>query len=376
MDTTEWSARADEWVAAEGPAALVCRQWLVPVEGPDGVVFPPTFAGETGGRSRYNIDTLRDGTKVALIDSVGSQANRMEPLFKEGRYARLVPQIRIRAGEHILHLLDAGHRAADAIVRYSTLGPELTEAFRDIEKGGDARRLAQIAPTSLVFGVWDSRDTEVKLPRLLASTIRAWDVEELTRSAQYNPPIRYADEGLIDAAEDAKVRDVLSQLGFRDAPAAGTPGGVRIRGEIRRETILSFVGLRALGPAGKEGDPLRRYVLALALVAMMHDRPHHLRQGCLLVRDGKRADEWNAVHGDGTRNTVSLEMRRDGENILEFATESARAFGVDVSRDLEADPIYDFDRAVANAAIEKRGERPKKNASQKAERRPRGANTN
>ena len=35
---------------------------------------------------------------------------------------------------------------------------------------GDPTPLAKIAPTSLVFGVWDSRDTQAKLPRLVAST--------------------------------------------------------------------------------------------------------------------------------------------------------------------------------------------------------------
>ena len=41
--------------------------------------------------------------------------------------------------------------------------------------------LAKIAPTSLVFGAWDSRDTQAKLPRLIASTIRAYDVVKLSR---------------------------------------------------------------------------------------------------------------------------------------------------------------------------------------------------
>ena len=60
-----------------GPVALHLKQKLVPVEGEGGVIFPPTYA-DIG----YNIDTLSDGTKVCTIDSVGSQANRMEPIFK------------------------------------------------------------------------------------------------------------------------------------------------------------------------------------------------------------------------------------------------------------------------------------------------------
>jgi CRISPR-associated protein Csb1 len=219
----------------------------------------------------------------------------MEPLFKAGAngtargdedpFPLLVPQIEIKAGNKTVHLLDAGHRAADAIVRYSTLGPELKEAFADYHESGDATKLAKIAPTSLVFGAWDSRDTQAKLPRLVASTIRAYDVEELTRSAQYNPPLDYVGLDLLDGAEEKRVLDAASELGFRHAPAAGTHGGIIVRGEIRRDVTLSLVGLRSLGPKGASGDALRRYVLGLALVATVHDRPHDLRQGCLLVVD-------------------------------------------------------------------------------------------
>src|SRR5262249_32079585 len=154
------------------------------------------------------------------LDTVGSQANRMEPLFKKVNgeqtpYSQLVPQIDIQAGNRIVSLLDAGHRAADAIVRYSDLGPRLREAFGSYQQTGDATDLAKIAPTSLVFGAWDSRDTQAKLPRLVASTIRAYDVVELRRSAQYNPPVDYLGLDLLDDADDKKVLDAASELGFR-----------------------------------------------------------------------------------------------------------------------------------------------------------------
>ena len=60
-----------------GPVALCLKQHLLPVEGEGAVIFPPTYL-DIG----YNIDVLSDGTRVATIDSVGSQANRMEPVFK------------------------------------------------------------------------------------------------------------------------------------------------------------------------------------------------------------------------------------------------------------------------------------------------------
>ena len=54
---------------------------------------------------------------------------------------------------------------------------EAQKAFKLFLDTGDASALAKLAPTSLVFGVWDSRDTQAKLPRLVQSVIRAWDVE-------------------------------------------------------------------------------------------------------------------------------------------------------------------------------------------------------
>ncbi|MBX6425787.1 MAG: type I-U CRISPR-associated protein Cas7 [Variibacter sp.] len=347
-----WNELADKMLAAEGPAALICRQWLMPAEGHDAVIFPPTFAAaEGGGKAGYNIDPLGDPSdpktpRVAIIDTVGSQANRMEPLFKKANgedtpYSRLVPQIEIKAGNKTVNLLDAGHRAADAIVRYSTLGSKLREAFDTYQETGDATLLAKIAPTSLVFGAWDSRDTQAKLPRLVASTIRAYDVVELTRSAQYNPPVDYIGLGLIDGADDKKVLDAASELGFRHAPAGGTHGGVIVRGEIRREAILSLVGLRAVGPKGPAGDALRRYILGLALVAMIHDRAHNLRQGCLLVQDPEKKPQWELVAHDGTRTPFTP----DGNAALAFAQESARAFGVGESRTVE------FDVKAANEAL-------------------------
>jgi len=348
-----WNELATQMLAENGPAALVCRQWLMPAEGRDAVIFPPTFAApEGGGKAGYNIDEVRDGDdpnkviRIAIIDTVGSQANRMEPLFKKVNgvdtpYSRLVPQIEIKAGNKIVNLLDAGHRAADAIVRYSALGPTLREAFDTYQQSGDATQLAKLAPTSLVFGAWDSRDTQVKLPRLVASTIRAYDVAELKRSAQYNPPIDYIGLGLIEGAEDKKVLDAASELGFRHAPAGGTHGGVIVRGEIRREAILSLVGLRAVGPKGPSGDALRRYILGLALVAMIHDREHNLRQGCLLVQDPEKKPLWELVAHDGARTSYSP----DGATALAFAEQAARAFGVGQSGTM------DFDVKAANEAL-------------------------
>lgn len=91
----------DRLLSNDGPAALVFHRALLSVEGKDAWIFPPTFAKseaadeeEEGSGGKYQVDELHDDPRrnVCLIDSVGSQANRMEPIFKREPYAALVPQ--------------------------------------------------------------------------------------------------------------------------------------------------------------------------------------------------------------------------------------------------------------------------------------------
>ena len=145
-----------EWVdGADGPVALHMRQKLVPVEGEDAVFFPPTYAIRDNEpvENKYVIDSLADGTKVAQVDSVGAQANRMEPLFKDV-YPELVPQIEIeRENGQKVSIMEAGHRLGDALVRSTReLGEMARDAFHAFDREGDAEPMAKLAPTSLVFG--------------------------------------------------------------------------------------------------------------------------------------------------------------------------------------------------------------------------------
>src|SRR6266850_2494577 len=116
-----------------GPAAIVLKQPLIPVEGPEAVIFPPTYAapkGDADQKPRYNFDGFEGNKATACaIDSIGSQANRVEPLFKRDKYKHLVPQIVVTHSGGATNLLDAGHRIADAIVRFSELLVDIHNAF-------------------------------------------------------------------------------------------------------------------------------------------------------------------------------------------------------------------------------------------------------
>ena len=327
----------DAWATdPQSAVALHLRQELVPVEGPDAVFFPPTYAG-----GDYNIDTLADRTQVALVDSVGAQANRMEPLFLEAQYQHLVPQITIEYGDvqketdGTVSLLEAGHRLGDAVVRSTELHAEAQAAFKAIQRSGDAEPLAKLAPTSLVFGVWDSRDTSAKVPRIVQSVIRAWDVSKLKRSAQYVPALDYAQLEVFSEADkekaEGKSSSPLAKRGFVHFPAVGSHGGIVARGPIVRDVTVNLVALRRLG--GERADTTRRYILGLALLAATAPQDPFLRQGCILVPDTEAPATWQVIARDGTRTP----MGHDADAVLSHASSAAESFGVRDGRTVRFD---------------------------------------
>jgi CRISPR-associated protein Csb1 len=327
----------DPWLTTDSFAALVIREYLEPVEGPDGVLFPATYAAAEDKKvfpGGYNIDPPEGEKNVCLVDSVGSQANRIEPMFAKPDYAHLVPQISVKAGEKSVSILEAGHRAGDALVRCTPLQKELQDAFKAVLKG-NAEPLAKVAPTSLVFGVWDSRDTQAKLPRLVASTIRAFDVKRLKRSAQYNPSTDYIGDKLLEETSDKALKDAYAERGFIHVPATGSHGGVIATGEIRRDSTLSLAALRLLaaGADAAKTLALRRYVLGLSLVAFTSNASTYLRQGCNLVPSAKARD-FNLVHSDGKREAQKLTLA----DALTYATATASAFGVAQGKEVTFDP--------------------------------------
>ncbi len=360
----------DHYFTDDGPAALVIREHLMPVEGPDGVLFPATFAAGDGFPGGYNIDPppTRDEPwktpNVCLIDSVGSQANRIEPLFMREKYRQLVPQIIVKAGAREVNLLEAGHRAGDALLRCSSLQKELQDAFNCV-LNGNAVALAKIAPTSLVFGVWDSRDTQAKLPRVVGSNIRAFNVRKLTRGAVYIPPLDYSDLDVFSEEDKAKAegnnKSPLAQRGFVHNPASGAHGGVIADGGIRRDATLGLAAIRQLH-AGNDPERtrvLRRYILGLSLVAFTAQIESYLRQGCLLVLNPEQPREFVEVHPDGRREACNITH----DAALQFATDAATAFGVGASKTVP----FKKERAKSDVKADNKGKDKTKRGGRKAE---------
>src|SRR5215475_12415736 len=152
---------------ADLPVAITLTEILEPSEGKEAIIFPPTFAVKQGMPHPYQLDELNDKSdnrmspqeaatagfeaNNCLIDSVGSQANRMESVFQKAPLSALVPQITVLLNDGTsANLLDIGHRIADGAVRFSGLREDVTAAIEELRDNANAEALARLAPTSLI----------------------------------------------------------------------------------------------------------------------------------------------------------------------------------------------------------------------------------
>ncbi len=189
-------------------AAFRCVTNYQPAGGPGDKVFPPTYSD--GKSARYATEDrvdpeTGDTSHCVLLDSVQSQANRMELVLLEAHRAGRVklPLMVVRFDDDRLlqkfavTSLEAPHRAADALFRDSLLDGVI---FRQSRKGrvldsaaiGNARGLFGLCPTGLVFGLWDSTGPRgglgAKFQRALVSEIVGYDaVPGVTTASRIDP---------------------------------------------------------------------------------------------------------------------------------------------------------------------------------------------
>ena len=275
-------------IADTALVALTLRQPLASVEASDVPIAPPTYppSRESGAHrfaTPYTVNETRAGVRLCDLDSVQSQANRMEGAFTEA-LADVVPHHVVRAGGFERDLTALPHRIADAAIRATALSPSIHAAFEAFE-AGDAVPLARIAPTSLVYGAWDSRATRVRIPRAIASTIRAVDVSVLTGSAQYSGAFPQGQRSGSTTPQWKKA----AASGLAPAPCVDRPGGVLVHGAIVQSASVVLDGLRgyrtadasdsaARLPARPRARRARDHRAALSAALRVHARPRWTRR--------------------------------------------------------------------------------------------------
>jgi len=353
-------------------AAFRCVTELQPAGGEGDKVFPPTYEG-----GRYAFETRlvpgrEEPVPCVLLDSVQSQANRMELALLDAWRAGRLPLPVVTAAfpaeelEKPLRVtsLEAPHRIADALLRDSLLDGQPFRRSAVGRRIGEvepfhATALFEHCPTALVFGMWDSTGPKgglgAKFARAVVSEIVGIDVAQGVRTSSRIDPAQIllqagplyqaqAGEGVgwtLDQELARKAKGKPQTLGKTGRPSEAnhgnvTPtiadGGVTLRKAIQT-TVLSLPGLRRLrfpvdGQADDARDAAGRTALAalaLCAAALTREQGCDLRSRCLLVATD--AVEWELLAGPGAPDRFTLPAE-DAITLYRSALDEARRVGL------------------------------------------------
>lgn len=336
-------------------AAFRCRRRLQPAGGEGDKVFPPTFAGAVYAIEQRRVPGRDAPVNCVLLDSVQSQANRMELALQEAVDAGKIrlplvvvdfsehgPTGDVEADEKVGRLIDAvgritslqvPHRLADAILRDSELNKvefrksDIGKALNTVSLA-NATPLFELCPTALLFGMWDSTGPKgglgPKFERAVVSEIVGIGAEvgDLLRGVRHDPlEIRAAVKVQKNADGSWKVADSNargavspSEINHSSVPYPkprdrktddNNYAGATIE-YAEQTTTLSLICLRRLrfplnGKTGDATDQIARIVLvALGLcgATLAFEAGVDLRSRSLLWPDGPMV--WELLERPGT----------------------------------------------------------------------------
>lgn len=329
-------------------------------------VFPPTYEG-----GKYATESRRiNGQEVpcVLLDSVPSQANRMELALQEAWAGDEIQVPVVSAdfsavenpGVPKVTSLQAPHRIADAILRDSYLGKtkfRQTDMGKELDQlsGAYATPLLEYAPHCLVFGMWDSTGPRgglgVKFARAIVSEIigvnavggvktssridplnirvnsgtlfkakdGSWTLDEKDAARDKNKPLKLGKDGKPSEANHGNVTPTISAGGYTIDYAEQT-------------TVLSLPALRRLRFPAKGGDKstpegdaaARTYLAALGLLGatLAVEAGYDLRSRCILrATDPVR---WNLLGRPGESDQSFVLERADAIKLYKDALAAVR----------------------------------------------------
>jgi CRISPR-associated protein Csb1 len=293
-------------------AAIRTKILLQPVAGPDAKVFPATHLKGVYAEEFRNVSDGAGGfrkSKAVLIDSVQSQANRLEQVLLDAVTSREIslPMFSLQVDGHTVTSLDAPHRVYDAFFWDATLNGQ---NFRESDIGRSlvnawpksAHAMFKYAPTALLFGAWDSRAGGLRgarFPRAIESEIVALDAEIGVRTQSRMCPIgikgvrAYAAAGGYtlhenEAERDSKNKPIQVEItakGHSNIPPTITEGGVTAT-KILQTALISLTQLRQLRFGDEPAsNPAFATLAAIGLFALARqcESGYALRSRCHLI---------------------------------------------------------------------------------------------
>jgi CRISPR-associated protein Csb1 len=375
-DTLTFDLTFDELQnAVKTAAAFRCRRRLQPAGGEGDKVFPPTFAGAVYAIEKRRVPGREGAVQCVLLDSVQSQANRMEQALQEAVDAGKLklPLVVVDFTEHdptgdseadekakrLKHAigkitsLQVPHRLADAILRDSELNGT---PFRNSDKGnalnrvslGNATPLFELCPTALIFGMWDSTGPKgglgPKFERAMVSEVvgigAEWQDDYRARGVRRDPleiraavtVVKNVDKSwriATDEDKKAKRETEPSKINHSSVPFDAKNSGVTIE-YAEQTTTLSLVVLRRLrfpvnGERNDNVDIAARTVLAalgLAGATLAFESGMGLRSRCLLWPDGPMT--WELLDKPGQAPKKFAVSSGQAVAILNKAIENAK----------------------------------------------------
>jgi CRISPR-associated protein Csb1 len=378
-------------------AALRLRATLQPAGGVGDKVFPPTYEG---GKYAAEKRVVEGGEIVdcVLLDSVQSQANRMELALLDAHRTRLVslPVLIVRFDDARLRKrfsvssLEASHRIADALLRDSLCDGVV---FRKSAKGRvldeadlrNATGLFGLNPTALVFGLWDSTGPRgglgAKFPRALVSEVVGYRAEIGTKTSSRIDQAQIMKEAgvLYERRDpgngdmdwtinpDLALRDKNQprKLGKEGKPSEAnhgnvTPslaaGGVTISHALQT-TVLSLPALRRLRfPLGgsADSDPAvdagaRTALAALALLGatLAAEAGADLRSRCFLLPTAPL--EWELLGNPGDPGQRFILDGKAALALFASALDSAQSAGLPWEGEIPLQPTEELVQLVARS---------------------------
>ena len=365
-------------------AAFRCVTDYQPAGGPGDKVFPPTYEGGKYATEERIDPATGEVQQCVLLDSVQSQANRMElALLEAHRTGKVTLPLLVTRFNHdellkkfTVTSLEAPHRAADALFRDSLLNGVIFRKsdigrILDVADIRNATGLFGLCPTALVFGLWDSTGPRgglgAKFQRALVSEIVGFGaVPGVDTSSRIDPAQIVLGAGpLYERTSDSnhaphwtlhenEGKGKLKKTGRPSEAVHGniTPtvsdGGVTLA-KARQTTTLSLAVLRRLrfpkpGTADSDADTdlaARAVLAALGLAAGTVARCDvDLRSRCQLFAESEPV--WELLERPGKAPLEFALDRNAAFNLLSEAIAKAREVGLPWRGAIELTPSQEL----------------------------------